>query len=261
MDTARAAAEITAAGDEPYLMARLYGQTVAVGKNRHSAARDLLNRQAVDVFILDDGFQHRRLKRDVDLLLLGSDAAGGTLPGGPFREPRKAGRRADLFLVTGASEAWKPLLKTVPAEACYRGTLQATALVAFQLKRWEEYPLNRLYRSRILAVSGIADPAGFYRLIQEWEAEIVDMLEFPDHHTYTSQDWQQINRRSRNLDMVVTTEKDLVKLVRFPFAKDQLMALRVAMVVENGAALIETLLARIRQPADQAGPRIQEREE
>ncbi len=67
LNLAHAAAEIAAAGDEPFLMARMYGQTVAVGKNRSEAARELLQRQEVDVFILDDGFQHRRLKRDADL--------------------------------------------------------------------------------------------------------------------------------------------------------------------------------------------------
>jgi tetraacyldisaccharide 4'-kinase len=245
-DTARAQKEIAIAGDEPFLMANLYGLTVAVGKNRYRAARELLSRRAVDVFIMDDGFQHRRLRRDADVLLLGADASGGTLPGGPFREPWRAGRRANFFLLTAAPEAWNRLVKRVPAGTCYTGALQATALVGFQLKRWQEYPLNRLYRSRILAVSGIGNPAGFYRLIQEWEGEIADIVEFPDHHVYTSQDWQQINRRSRALDLIVTTEKDLVKLARFPFAKEQLLALRVAMIVENGPALVDALLDTIR---------------
>jgi tetraacyldisaccharide-1-P 4'-kinase len=105
--------------------------------------------------------------------------------------------------------------------------------------------LNLLYRSRILAVSGIANPAGFYGTIREWEGEIVDALEYPDHHDYTSQDWQDITRRGQHADIILTTEKDLVKLIRFPFARDKLLALRVTMVVENGAALIQAVLDRI----------------
>jgi tetraacyldisaccharide-1-P 4'-kinase len=104
-----------------------------------------------------------------------------------------------------------------------------------------------LYRSKILTVTGIADPRGLYGLIHEWEGEIVDTLEFPDHHTYTARDWQQINRVGRLADLIITTEKDILKLVRFPFAKDKLLALRVAMSVEKGAALIEAIVERINQ--------------
>ena len=249
LNAANIRAEIAAAGDEPFLMARMYGQTVAVGKNRCEAARELLRRQAVDLFILDDGFQHRRLKRDVDLLLLGSDASGWMLPCGPFREPRKAGRRADFFLLTGAHEKWKPFLQGQRSRSSYSGSLKASVLVGFESNRWKEHPLSLLYRSRILAVSGIAHPAGFYSTIHEWEGEIVDAFEFRDHHDYTAADWQQINRKGHDADIILTTEKDLMKLIRFPFAKDKLLALRVAMVVENGADLIQAVIERIRGAA------------
>ncbi len=246
LNVANVGAEIAAAGDEPFLMARMYGQTVAVGKNRYEAGRELLRRQGVDLFILDDGFQHRRLKRDVDLLLLGGDASGWMLPCGPFREPRKAGRRADFFLLTGGHEKWKRFLQAQRSPSSYSGSLKASVLVGFQSSRWKEYPLSVLYRSRILAVSGIAHPASFYSMIQEWEGEIVDTFEFRDHHDYTAADWQQINRRGHDVDIILTTEKDLMKLIRFPWAKDKLLALRVAMVVENGVDLIQAVLERIR---------------
>jgi tetraacyldisaccharide-1-P 4'-kinase len=84
-----------------------------------------------------------------------------------------------------------------------------------------------------------------YRIIQDWEGDIIDTIEFPDHHAYTARDWQRINRIARNVDLIVTTEKDLVKLVRFPFAKDKLLAVRVAMRVENGTALVQALADRI----------------
>jgi tetraacyldisaccharide 4'-kinase len=245
LTAADAATDIAAAGDEPYMMARVYGQTVAVGNDRYKSGRELLRRQAVDVFILDDGFQHRRLKRDVDLLLLGRDATGWMLPCGPFREPRKAVHRADLILLTEAREKWKSFLQARLSQSCYSGSLKAAALIGFQSNQWKEHPLSLLYRRRILAVSGIANPAGFYGTIREWEGEVVDTLEFPDHHDYTAQDWQDINRRGHHVDIILTTEKDLVKLIRFPFARDKLLALRVTMVVENGAALIQAVLDRI----------------
>ena len=236
-----------AAGDEPFMMARLYGQTVGVGRERYRVAQELLKKSAVDVLILDDGFQHRQLRRDVDLVLLGDDSTGSLLPSGPFREPRNALRRADYLLLTGAREKWKPFVDSVERGTCFAGSLEAVALVSYESNLWKEYPLTLLYRSRILAVTGIARPQGLYRFIRDYEGEIVDILEFPDHHPYSSSDWQQINRAARAVDLIVTTEKDIVKLVSFPFARDKLLALRVAMRVENGPALVEAMLQRIQK--------------
>jgi tetraacyldisaccharide 4'-kinase len=236
---------VAEAGDEPFMMARLYGQIVAVGKQRYQAAQNLLRNRNVDVLLLDDGFQHRRLKRDVDVLVLGNDAGGCLLPGGPFREPKKATERADYFLVTGSLDKWQPVLRGAAGKSWFPASLQALALIGLEANRWKEHPLNLLYGSRILAVSGVANPSGLYRIIQDWEGEIVETVEFPDHHLYTARDWQRINRIARNVELVVTTEKDLVKLVRFPFAKDKLLAVRVALAVENGTALVEALADRI----------------
>jgi tetraacyldisaccharide 4'-kinase len=242
------------AGDEPSMMARLYGQVVGVGKNRYQTALQLLEKQNVDLFILDDGYQHRKLKRDVDILLLGSDSDGWVLPAGPFREPRRALRRADYYLVTGAEEKWRSLLPVGKNGQSFIGALRAVALVEFASNRWKEHPLSVLYRSKLLAISGIANPSGFYRLIHDLDGEIVETLEFPDHHTYTSEDWQKINRLARQIDLIVTTEKDILKLVSFPFAKGKLLALRVAMTVENGDGLIQSIAARIRSKPDHERP-------
>ena len=83
-------------------------------------------------------------------------------------------------------------------------------------------------------MTGIANPRGLYQLIHEWEGQIVHTLEFPDHHFYSAKDWQEINRMARMVDLIVTTEKDILKLIRFPFANDKLLALRVGMEVAGG---------------------------
>ena len=238
--------EVSLAGDEPSMMARLYGQTVGVGKNRYETAVALLRQQDIDVFILDDGYQHRQLNRDVDLLLLGNDVNGCLLPSGPFREPRNALRRADYFLLTGAGQEWRALLPESQQSRCFTGSLRAVALVGFDAGRWKEYPLSLLYRSKILTVTGIADPRGFYRMIDEWEGDIVDALQFADHHAYSSQDWQKISRRARNVELVLTTEKDILKLIAFPFARGKLLALRVAMTVDDSERLIQSIVEKIR---------------
>lgn len=232
-------------GDEPAMMARLFGLTVAVGNSRYAAALEIVKHGPVDVFILDDAFQHRQLARDLDLLLLGSDSTGWLLPAGPFREPKRALRRADLALVTGAQDKWQPLIHKTPPKLAFQGSLQPKALIGFESRRWKEYPLGLLAGRKIAVVTAIANPESFYRMISDWEGEIVDVFEFPDHHAYSSRDWQRVNQAARNADLVVTTEKDIVKLNRFPFAREKLLALRVEMVVEHGDALIDTIVERI----------------
>ena len=98
----------------------------------------------------------------------------------------------------------------------------------------------------MLAVTGIAAPASFYRMLHEWNATLIEVLEFPDHHNYTHADWQRITQLSKKCDLIVTTEKDLVKLERFPFAAGRLLALRVTMHVEPSTPLLDAIEQRFR---------------
>jgi len=149
--------------------------------------------------------------------------------------------RASLYLITGARERWEPVLGDYPKERVFFGALEATALFTPDGKQWKQYPLSLLDRKKILTVTAISNSASFYRMIQDWEGEIVDTLEFPDHHTYSAQDWQRINRAAKRAELVITTEKDILKLIRFPFPKEKLLALRVEMTVENRSPLIQAV--------------------
>jgi tetraacyldisaccharide 4'-kinase len=240
-------ADVDELGDEPTMMAGLFGLNVAVGNSRYEAALEVVKHDSVDVFVLDDAFQHRQLARDIDLLLLGSDCTGWLLPAGPFREPKRAIRRADLLLITGDQKKWEQLIPKDRPPLAFQGSLQPMALIGFESRRWKEYPLGLLARRKIAVVTAIANPESFYRMISEWEGEIVDVFEFPDHHRYSSRDWQRLNQAARNADLVITTEKDIVKLNRFPFARQKLLALRVAMVVAHGDALMDTIVNRIQK--------------
>jgi tetraacyldisaccharide 4'-kinase len=250
---ARAAAlasaeELAAAGDEPCMMAKIYGQTVAVCADRLLGARALLSETDVDLFILDDGFQHRRVKRDADLVLLGSDTSGWLLPAGPFREPLEALARADLLLFTASHPQWAERTRSWAEKPRFDAALVPVALVGYEENRWRTYPLSVLHRNKIIAVAGIAHPERFYRLLHELDGDLMDVLEFPDHHGYSAADWQRINRTGRAAELIVTTEKDIVKLARFPFPRGKLLALRVEMVVENGDALIAALSGMVGVP-------------
>jgi tetraacyldisaccharide 4'-kinase len=113
--------------------------------------------------------------------------------------------------------------------------------------KWRESALALAGR-RVVAVSGLADPAGFYAMLRRLDAELVGVLEYPDHHAYSNADWQAMVTASRGGELLVTTEKDLVKLERFPFARDSLYALRLEVVMGNEdlAALDQLILSRIR---------------
>ena len=245
--TANAPGDVDAFGDEPAMMARLFGLTVAVSNPRYQGALEAMKNNAVDVFILDDGFQHRQLARDLDVVLLGSDSTGWVLPSGPFREPSKAASRADFLLVTDSQDKWQRLVSQADQRLVFHGALKPVALIGFESRRWKEYPLSLLARRKIVAVAAIANPEPFYRIIHDWEGEIVEVLEFKDHHDYSSKDWQRINRAARNADLIITTEKDILKLIRFPFGRERLLALRVAMAVENGDTLIQAVVDGIQK--------------
>jgi len=245
-DIAQNEDELAKAGDEPLMMARLYDQTVGVGADRVLSAGEILRQESdVDAFILDDGFQHRYVKRDVDIVLLGSDSFGRVLPAGPFREPRRNLKRGDYWLLTGAEADWRRQLPPDRSSAAFAGSLQPLDLITYDAQRWKRYPLSVLHQSKILTVTGIANPQRLYETIHEWEGQIVHTLEYPDHHMYSAKDWQEISRMARLIDLIVTTEKDILKLIRFPFARDKLVALRVGLNVTGGEQLVSAIVARL----------------
>jgi tetraacyldisaccharide 4'-kinase len=104
---------------------------------------------------------------------------------------------------------------------------------------WEEVSLGLLAGRRVLAVSGVARPAPLYASLRDWEAELVHVLEYPDHHPYDVATWKQISHAAKDADLVVTTEKDLVKLDRFPFERNKLVALRLGVTVDPAETLLE----------------------
>ncbi len=237
-------------GDENVLLARRFRGPVVVARRRADAGRLACREFGVDVLVLDDGFQHLKLFRDFDLVCLRASTSGDDvpLPAGRLREPLSAIRRADAVLVTKAEpeENLAPEVERRVAKLpVFRGDLRASALVTPSGGGWHELPLGRMGGRRALALAGIADPGHFYQTLHEWDVHVVDFIEFRDHHAYTHEDWKAIAFRSRELDLLVTTEKDLVKLDRFPFAKEKLVAVRVSMEVEEGDRLMDLIVKAV----------------
>lgn len=252
------------AGDEPVMMAKSFTGPIAVARRRIDAARMLSARGHFDAFILDDGFQHLRLHRDLDLLLINSARGfgnGWVLPAGPMRERKAAIARADAIVLieSGATRVGALTdddLAMLERKPLFHASIGVRVLVHADAAGWHESPLD-LGGRRIVAVSGLADPSGFHAMLRELGATILAALDFPDHHDYTPHDFENILTEAHRADAIVTTEKDLVKLERFPAPGVSLYALRLGISMESSdeARLFDLIAARMRVPGAVATPR------
>ena len=195
-------------GDEPQMLARaLPGVPVLVCADRHLAGRLAEKRFDATVMLLDDGFQHLALGRNVDVLVMpASDLDDAVLPSGRLREPLDAASSADCVLVPGSLEDVSRVAATFDRMPVFRvtnhfGTVQGLDASA---------PSG----TRVVAVAGIARPERFFTTLREQGFEIVRELRFPDHHWFSSDDLDRIRTiaKDASADFVATTEKDAVRV-------------------------------------------------
>jgi len=225
-------------GDEPYLLSQsLKGVPVLVGKDRFTSAKVALQRFKIQGFLLDDGFQHLLLHRDLNILLIDSRIGFGDqhlLPRGILREPLAQLRRAHLFLLTKvehpeACQVLETKLHQIhPSAPIFHSQYEPLGLVGPK-GEWEAS--HSLRGKRVFAFSGIANPDSFSSLLRNCGMEIIEEAIFPDHHRYTEKDLSSIKERSRGTDRVVTTEKDMLKLKNFDLANLSLRALCIELKI------------------------------
>ncbi|AMV72670.1 tetraacyldisaccharide 4'-kinase [Desulfuromonas carbonis] len=232
-----------AAGDEPYLLARRNPRALVLVNPRRRVAVAAAVRQGAEVVVLDDGFQHLAVVRDLDIVLL--DAArplgnGRVLPAGRLREPAAALKRADLLLLTRYCGGDLPVLPVEKPTLCCRHQLAAAAI---DLKG-EPRPLAELTGRRVVAVAGIADPQAFFAALTAHGMVLVATFPLPDHASYGQELRAQLSAAARQADCLVTTEKDGVKLTGadFPVPCYQLPLEIVFDAPERFAAMIENCL-------------------
>ncbi len=237
-------------GDEPFLMAQVCkGVPVLVGKDRFANGRVALQRFGMKGLLLDDGYQHLPLRRDLDILLVDSHIGFGDdhlLPRGILREPLSHLRRAHLFLLTKVEdlEASQPFERRLheihPRAQVFHGHYQPTSLVD---SRGKEEELDSLKGKKILALSGIANPDSFSALLRKLGAEIASEAIFPDHYAYRPKDLPFIKEKGEGVDWIVTTEKDMLKLQ--PLGVDDLLirALRIEMKIWEDEAFFKRIIS------------------
>ena len=208
-------------GDEPLLMAaRLPGVPVIAGRDRYAAGMLAIERFRPEVAVLDDGFQHLRLERDLNIVLVdASDPFGNNrlFPAGILREPLNALGRADAVLITRTDGALPESSLTERLREHTRAPI-FTAVHApvslTELKSGRKGLPDLLRGKKVLAFTGIARPSAFFATLQTLGAKVLAAREYPDHYRYAPVDLEAImsGARETGAEMIVTTEKDAVKL-------------------------------------------------
>ena len=213
-------------GDEAALLAESllpYGVPVAVGRDRLEACRLLLNVANVDAIVLDDGFQHTKLARDLDLVLIDCLSPFGRYDGrpGPLREPVSAMSRADAIILTRADAVDEHRVASIMAVLGRR--LREVPPIFMARTRVHDVTDDRtgveqfpfvLEGRRVLGFSGIGNPLGFRSTLDDIGCGIAGLVVFPDHHPFRRRDLENVNRRAcaAGAEAIVTTSKDAVRL-------------------------------------------------
>ena len=230
-------------GDEPYLLAqRNRDCMVVVAKKRVDGVKVVENSGNIDVIILDDGFQHRAVHRDVDLVLLDSCSPlgnGSTLPAGNLREFVGSLQRADFILMTRGTN-WQQL----PQLMCPKFTSNhKLATVATDLNG-NKKSVAQLAKLKLLAFAGVANPQSFFSSLVAVGIVPAKQLSFSDHAGYQVDIITQINTDIDSIDALITTEKDGVKLIADMFS---VPCYQIGMDIEinNSAVLFDALSLKL----------------
>jgi tetraacyldisaccharide 4'-kinase len=229
--------------------------------DRVATARIAVEELEMELLLLDDGFQHRRLQRDLDIVLLDATEPFGygfLLPRGVLREPLRALRRADIVVATRADQVdgqrlaairttvqrYNPRAAWIESEHAGVGWCNASGI---------EQPLESKCGQAVLAVSAIGNPKAFEATLRKQGLDVIDHMIFPDHHPFSQHDIASMERRASECDVtpqaIVCTGKDLAKLGADRLGRWELWALRIEMKVRTGADILDEHLVRIAQAA------------
>ncbi len=219
-------------GDEPLLIARRLDVPVVVGEERYAAGQFAEQRFGPQLHLLDDGFQHRQLAREFDIVMLTpEDVRDRLLPAGRLREPLASLRRADAVVLTlGATADGLPVKPRVIWRA--RRGLRT---------RGVKLP------TRPVAFCGIARPQGFFAQLRKAGLELAAEASYRDHHAYEEKDIRELRwmREQTEADGYITTEKDAVNLAGYLSALEPLTVVPVAMELADAQAVLDAMFATI----------------
>ncbi len=243
------------AGDEPCLIAKsVPGLIVVIGADRYQAGLLALEQFQPDFILLDDGFQHIRVHRDLNILLLDATRPfgnGWTLPLGLLREPLSALKRADMVLFTRANPGHTVANPGIPF------CVSEHHLAGFNyLKSAEEISLEKLQQVRVAAFAGIADPDAFFEALRALGIPLVATLSLADHEPYSAEGMMALEHfaKASAADCLLTTEKDGVKLAGSGENRmQQIITARLELRLKDGGQLLKQNLDKLLSSKNRVG--------
>jgi tetraacyldisaccharide 4'-kinase len=223
------------------------------GADRVGLAMTAVEELESEVLLLDDGFQHRRLQRDLDIVLVDATNPWGhdhLFPRGLLREPPASLRRAGVVMLTRCDQVTatsrdrlrQAIAGHAPQAPVVETTHRATELTSSEQ---ETAGLEQLRRQPVAAFCGIGNPEAFRATLLGLEAEICDFRVLPDHHAYTRADVEELRiwaGRQTRACLIVTTQKDLVKLRLTRLGECELWALRIELHLHDGEGALDRKL-------------------
>lgn len=236
-------------GDEAFMLAKRTQIPVLVGADRAHAIEQGIRAFKIDVALLDDGFQSRSVKKNMEILVLnGKEGKGndGLFPLGPYREPPSRIKDADVILVNKGALAGTTVRNSegIPA---YKVHYKPAYL--YNMKRNLIAHYNFLKGRGVLAFSGLGDNQSFFDLLREIGAQVLHEMPYPDHYAYKREDIEKL-LSFRDVEAMVTTEKDAVKIAHMDVPA-HLFYLAIEVVIEREEELMELILDKLKTKGKQ----------
>lgn len=240
-------------GDEALLLAKnVHNACVAVGRDRVDNLRRYFSEVSPDIVILDDGHQHLKLKRNLNIVLFDALlplSSYKVAPVGYLREGMTALSAADIVVINRVNQAEKLKVRQLesmilnyagPSVPIVKSSYRAVGFCDKDYKKVKEK--NFILNKKVVCFAGIANPDSFFKLVEELGGEIVDQIVFSDHFNYSSSEIESIVRKAESLDaLCITTEKDIVK-VRSLSSSKRIFYLEVGLEFNEGEGKLIQLL-------------------
>ncbi len=249
-DGARVLATAEQAGDEAVMLARkLQGIPVISCRDRMAAGQLACERFSAQAVLLDDGFQHLRLRRDLDIVLINAVdpfGSGHVLPRGILREPLAALGRAGIIVLTkaagpgGTAELRGRVHRTSPSAPVYTASYAVTGFR--RCLTGDLLEPEQLSGKKLAALCSIGDPDNFTGMLARAGLSVAEQLVYPDHHCYGPGDYNRIRAASDSADFVVTTEKDIAKLDARVLKK--FIVMEIEQVIDSADSFLQEVLSR-----------------